>query len=435
MPLTDRFRGTMIRQFWTRIESMSSWSPGEIRNWQTEKLKKLINHVYHHTRYYKELFNKLGLRPDDFKDITDLQKLPVLTKMDIINNSDRLTPDNLNEFIYKNVATGGSTGVPLKYRIDKQSFSYFSAYRHHFWEKIGFSYGNKHIILGGRSIIPDHKDTIMNMIYYNLVGKIFLNGVNMSDQVINQYLDVIYNERVGYLYGYPSAIYLMACQAETRKLIFPELKVIITTGEMFPDDYRAKINAVFNCKAIDSYGAMDGGIEAFESKPGTYHVGYNSIAEVEERSAGNHTGNILATDLLNYASPFIRYQIGDEISLLGDKEARNEYNGQIITKIYGRDLDIIRLENGHSLTGIGFTGFFRTLNIRAFRVVQLGPMHIKCIVQKTSEYTKDEETMVISTFKKQAGEACKISIRYVEEFEPVASGKRKYFIANTNNSN
>jgi len=60
-------------------------------------------------------------------------------------------------------------------------------------------------------------------------------------------------------------------------------------------------------------------------------------------------------------------------------------------------------------------------------------MHIECTIQKTNQYTRDEEELIISTFKKQAGEDCNITIKYVEEFESVASGKKKYFIANTNN--
>ncbi len=99
----------------------------------------------------------------------------------------------------------------------------------------------------------------------------------------------------------------------------------------------------------------------------------------------------------------------------------------------GRDLDLIQLENGYILTSICFTGFFRTLNIRAFRIAKVGPMHIECTIQKSSQYTREEEELIISTFKKQAREECKITFRYVEKFETVASGKRKFFIANTKN--
>jgi len=206
IPISDQLRGTDIGLCWSNINTMSSWTSAEIRDWQTENLKKLISQVYHHTIYYKEMFNKYGLRPSDFTDISDLKKLPVLTKKDIINNAEKLIPDNLHDIRYKNVATGGSTGVPLKYRIDMKSFSYSTAMRYYYWEKIGFKYGNKLAVIGGTSIIPDHKDTVLHKFYHIMNRKSFLNGVNMSDQVCDQYLELICRKKIAYIYGYPSAI-------------------------------------------------------------------------------------------------------------------------------------------------------------------------------------------------------------------------------------
>ena len=50
-----------------------------------------------------------------------------------------------------------------------------------------------------------------------------------------------------------------------------------------------------------------------------YRVGYNCIVEVHESYAEN-TGKILCTDLFNYAMPFIRYELGDEIRLAPSSE-------------------------------------------------------------------------------------------------------------------
>lgn len=430
LPITDRLNGTSISRYWSNISDMSLWSSSEIKDWQNEKLKNLISHIYHHTVYYKEMFNKYRLKPSDIKDISDLQKLPVMTKEDIINNSEKLIPDNLNNFRYKNVATGGSTGVPLKYRIDMQSYSYATATRYHHWENNGYNFGDRLAVLGGRSIIPDYENSRSHNIYHYFIHKYSLNGINMSDQVCDRYLDFFIKKKIKYIYGYASAIYLLASRAEKRGIEFPDLDVCFTTGEMNPDEYREKIISVFNCKLIDIYGAMDGGISTYELNTGAYYVGYNSIVEIENQANGSNSGNILITDLFNYTSPFIRYQIGDQVALFQDNELRNKYNGQIISKVWGRDLDIIRLENGHVLTGIGFTGYFRTLNVRAFRIEKIAPMHIECTIQKNDQYTNDEEDHIIATFKQQTGEECKISFKYVEKLESTPSGKNKYFIAN-----
>ena len=56
-------------------------------------------------------------------------------------------------------------------------------------------------------------------------------------------------------------------------------------------------------------------------------------------------------------------------------------------------------------------------------------MQIECEIQKNIGYTKDEESLIIVTLKKQAGDDCFINIKYVDKFELTKSGKRRYFIS------
>ena len=50
---------------------------------QNEKLVAQVKHVYKNVKYYRDLMDKKGVKPEDIKSVDDLYKLPFLTKADL----------------------------------------------------------------------------------------------------------------------------------------------------------------------------------------------------------------------------------------------------------------------------------------------------------------------------------------------------------------
>ncbi len=55
----------------------------EIKKLQSEKLVKQVKHVYDNVKYYRDLMDEKGVKPEDIKGIEDLHKLPFLKKDDL----------------------------------------------------------------------------------------------------------------------------------------------------------------------------------------------------------------------------------------------------------------------------------------------------------------------------------------------------------------
>ena len=55
----------------------------EMKKLQSEKLVKQVKHVYDNVKYYRDLMDEKGVKPEDIKGIEDLHKLPFLTKADL----------------------------------------------------------------------------------------------------------------------------------------------------------------------------------------------------------------------------------------------------------------------------------------------------------------------------------------------------------------
>jgi phenylacetate-CoA ligase len=424
LPLADKAMQTNISYYFKKINKMRVWSKPEIINWQEKRLVNLITHAFENTDYYRNLFNKLGIAPNDIQTIEEVRKIPPLTKEIIMNNFNDLMPKNISKIHHKKTSTGGSTGDPLVYLLDNQSWSFSVANNILNWERTDYRYGEKYIALGSTSLLVNEKSSIKHRLYYRFKNKIGLNGMNMSDQVCKNYSEFIKRNGVKYLYGYASSIYLLAKYIikANEKL---DINACFPTSEILTDNFRETIKKAFNCVILNGYGAHDGGITAFEHEKGIFEVGYNCIINFNKIDSEGRT-KVLLTDLLNFAMPLINYEIGDEL-VKRDSGSSNSFNGQVFSSVLGRSSDVIELENGNVITGPGFTVLFGKIPVDYYNIKKIGLNSILCTIKKRKEYSSEHESVVISTLRKHCGSNSKIEIVYTVENIYTESGKVKYF--------
>lgn len=70
----------MANYYQPEIETAST---EQIRAIQNEKIKNQIRHVYDNVRYYRQLMDDKGVKPEDIRGIEDIHKLPFLSKADL----------------------------------------------------------------------------------------------------------------------------------------------------------------------------------------------------------------------------------------------------------------------------------------------------------------------------------------------------------------
>jgi phenylacetate-CoA ligase len=426
LPVADKAMKTSIATSYYLIKKLKHLSSDEIIKWQNQNLYQLIDHAYTHTKFYKRVFDAAGIQPKDIKSRDDLAKLPALTKELIREYFDDIVPDNLKTIPYKKSATGGSTGDPMVYWLDNRSWSMMNADKIFNWEKVGYNYGDQYIALGSSSLFINKQTSLKHEIYYLLKSKISLNGVNMSDEVCKKYLALIRKNKIRFIYGYASAIYLLAKYALSHSERL-NICACFPTSEVLTAHFRNTIQKAFDCAVLDSYGASDGGVMAFSLQPGYFEVGYNCIVRIAKQCQ-NGQGAALITDLFNFAMPLINYQLGDEYEIDESRNKNFPYNGQVINRVLGRTSDIIQLENGNTLTGPGFTILFKDLPVEHYCIEKDGANSIKCSIVKLPGFNQKHEVVIISTFKKQMGPASNITLNYIDEIPLTKSGKRQYFI-------
>lgn len=421
-PIADLIMGTCAMKWYRQIVKMNSWSKQEVKDWQTTQLHRLISHAYNHTRYYREVMDDLGMKPQDIKTLEDIKLLPVLTREIIKERFDDIVADNIVNYPNRICSTGGSTGQPMQYICDENTWGFVTAMKIFSWKQTGYRYGDKFVSLGSSSLFPVNKKNPINEIYFLIRNTIPLNGMNMDDDTCRKYMDIIRKNNVRYIYGYASAIYLLARYCRDHKVDWHFIAAF-PTAEKLTSIYREVISETWGAQVMDCYGSRDGGITAYEIEPGMFHVGYASWMEASD----SEPSNLYSTNLIDFAFPTIRYSNRDEVMMWGPN-VESRYNGQILREIIGRTSDVISFDNGHRLTTSGFTILFRAFNVEAYRIRKNGPMSLLVQIQKRKNYTQDEHEQIMAAFKRFVGEDVNVVIEYIDVFEPLHNGKRSFLI-------
>jgi phenylacetate-CoA ligase len=85
----------------------------ELQKLQSIRLKKLVEHVYHNTPFYRRKMQEMGITPDDIQSIDDIVKLPFTTKQDLRDNYPfGLMAVPMSEIVRLH-ASSGTTGKPI----------------------------------------------------------------------------------------------------------------------------------------------------------------------------------------------------------------------------------------------------------------------------------------------------------------------------------
>ena len=422
-PLAEQVKGTNSMEWYHRIQEMNTWSREEIRVWQNEQLRHLVDQAYNHTVYWKRIFDDRGLKPEDIRTLSDLQKLPILTKDEIRTHYNEMMPDNITSIKHRKGQTGGTTGEPMHYLDDEDVWGYVTANKIIAWQTTGYRFGESFMALGSASLFKKNAPLVRRVLDW-IRNEHAYNSMNMDGELCRKYIEILNKQKIHYIYGYASSIYLLAKYALNHNMDMSHMRGAFTTSENLTDVYRETIEKAFGCRVMDCYGARDAAITAYEITPGDYHLGYSALVEVIDEFEPNK-GTLLSTNLLNMAFPMFRYEYGDVAELDNDS---SEYNGQVLHQIYGRVSDVLRLDNGHVLTSPGFTILMRNFNVKAYDIQKLSGCSVRMQVVVADGWSKEEEEKLIAEMERFCGDGCTFELEHVDHFEPLKNGKRRYFM-------
>lgn len=424
------------RNFYPTYQKLiqNQWIPyEELKEEQAKQLKCMIDFAYKNVPYYHRLFNNLNLLPEDIKEMEDLQKLPILTKDIIKLNWEYFKPINLNNVKYYEHVTGGSTGTPFKYRLNKFDRFFSGALLYRGWNYGGYKLGDRIVFLGGSSLNIGPKTYFNDKIHEVVRNLKKLSSYDMADKEMRDYVNTINSFKPKFIRGYASSIYFFSRWIEENNLEIYQPLAVFTTGENLAPNMREKIGRVFGCDVYNNYGLNDGGVSAYEC---SHHSGLHidterSIMEVVNTNGDQlevGKGEILATSLYNYAMPFIRYNTGD-IGHITDEICSCNRGHKLLKKLEGRSVDILVTPEGKNVHGWFFDSIFWKYDtrIKEYQVVQ--EKIDKIVINIIPEEDFDVEVLKkIEAIIRTKSKSWVIQFKFPSKIERTSAGKYKFII-------
>jgi phenylacetate-CoA ligase len=416
----------------------NQWLPKkEIERIQWVKLQSLLDYAYRNVPFYKKIFKDIKLKPKDIKTKDDFRKLPVLTKEGIDNNSSEMISGVYGEKDLVKNSTGGSTGRNLNFFVDgrRSHLKEIVTIRGNRWA--GLDVGERHAYLWGSPFDISLQNELKNKIFNKLYGcDLFLSSYDLSEENMLSYAKKLQFYKPKVIIGYPSPLYLFAKFIEDKKIEGFETKSIISSAEALYEYQREGIESVFQCKLFNRYGSREFGNIAHECSEhsGMHinidHVYIECLKEDGEPANPGETGELIITDLDNYAMPFIRYRIGDT-GVLSDRNCNCGRSLPLLEEVGGRTFDIIVGANGRHLGGTFWTLLLRTAieGIQQFQVVQESESKIIIKIVVNESFKSKNIDVLTKKIHQYCGENMQIIIEEVDKIPLTKSGKFRFVIS------
>lgn len=107
-------------------ETIECMSRDEMRKLQGIRLRKVVEHAYHNTPFYRKKMQEMGITPNDIQSIDDITKLPFTVKQDLRDNYPfGLMAVPMSEIVRLH-ASSGTTGKPIVVGYTRNDLSIWS---------------------------------------------------------------------------------------------------------------------------------------------------------------------------------------------------------------------------------------------------------------------------------------------------------------------
>ncbi len=431
LPAHERLLGRPTFAWLRRIEDSQWWPLHRLRELQHRKLRRLLGHASRMCPYYRRMFDSAGLAPQSIT-LAQLANLPTLTK-DLIREHGAALIDPAVRGGLHRYSTGGSTGEPLRFWIDRSRQAADQAARMRTRRWFGIQPGDRELYLWGSPVELVAQDRLKSW-RDRLTNHRLLNAFEMTPRRMSQYFDTLERYDPIHVFGYPSSIARLVRHAvETgRRVRSKSLKAVFTTGELLLPADRAIIEEAFAVPVADGYGAREAGFIAHQCPMGRYHVTMESlIVELLDPQGrpveGGAAGEVTVTHLDAIGMPFVRYRTGDLARWGGACPCGRSL--QTLEIVEGRRTDMLRTAGGGEAHALSVIYVLREEpGVRRFKVVQRPNLDLDVAVVAEPAFDQQRQTEVRRLLRQRIGGSAQVRLRLVDEIPPDPSGKHRYVV-------
>jgi len=432
-PLQCRAKGHDSRRIRAAMEGSQWLSAATLADRADAALAKLIDRSVREVPYWGRLFAEHGLSARDVRGLGDLGRLPLLDKPTIRAHAEAMKRPGASGLQRSN--TGGSSGAPLTFWLGRERVAHDVAAKWRATRWWDVEIGDREMVVWGSPIEVGAQDRLRAW-RDALMRTRLLPAFEMSAQKLSDFIDQIRAFRPRMLFGYPSALALIARHAERSGLRLDDLgiRVVFVTSERLYPHQRELISRVFGAPVANGYGGRDAGFIAHECPQGGLHLTAEDILlELLDREgrpvADGSPGEVVVTHLRSGDFPFIRYRTGD-IATRATRPCSCGRGLPLLASVEGRSTDFVVAADGTVMHGLALIYVLREEpGVEQFRIVQesLALTRVELVVN--AAWDAAAARRVGQKLGARLGSEVEVKLEYLDQLPAEASGKHRYVMS------
>jgi len=395
------------------------------------RLKKIIKFAEENSIYYKKIFQEYGVTSNQIYSVDDIKKFPFLTRSMLRDELSSLVTNSRFMHRWSKIATGGTTSSPVEFYCNESALWKKNAYSDAFNSWYGLEPGFKTAYLwGAPQDFSYEKSLKAKFRNYSYSKRLMLPSTPLDDQIMENYYLKLRTWRPYYLQAYPTPLYEFCVYLNNNNLKIPFLKSASVTAEILTLQQRELIESVLGFKIFNWYGSRELARVASECEiHNGMHINEPCVfVEIEHvPTLPEGWGNLIVTDLLNYATPLIRYRTGD-VAVLKNESCPCGRSLRMLSKIEGRIADMIILSNGKKIPGVSLTNRI-VKDFRDFKELQIiqkdySIFNVKYV--KGNKFNSTSLDKFLLTFREYLSSDLVVNFEEVFKILPEKSGKIRF---------
>lgn len=415
------------------LEKTQWMSSEKIEELQMRQFANLVNHHLKNTPSFVKRIAKARLGGKIASTKNGLKRIPVLTRRDIQDAGKsffclQVPREHQPVSVTK---TSGSTGEPVVISKTAINLAFWSVntLRDHIWHDRDMS-GKLAAIRAVFKEPTELRD------WGSPVADLYHSGSTQCIPImtdVRKQMRMLEKFKPNLILTHPSTIQAYCDLWEEYGFGLGRLKHIRSIGETVSDDLRQSVKELTGLPIEDLYSSQEVGIIALQCPDSDlYHVMAESL--IVEVLNGNNTacaegevGRVVVTDLHNFASPIIRYEIGDFAEVAGTCACGRGL--PTLRRINGRERHLIKYPDGkRSWPKWGNKQISEIANIRQIQLVQekLDALELRLVTDV--ELAGEQEQAIVKIVRKKLEYPFKVRITQSRErLELSSSGKFEQF--------
>ncbi len=382
--------------------------------------------------HYSEIFARLwpaGV-PSDQALAADWNRIPVLTKDMVREAGDRLITPGSERM--GRVSTSGSSGKPLAFLQDERRSVAEFAYHTDVWARAGYRPGDLRCVFRGMYI---HDGLRQHMEYEPALGELRCSTFDLTDEPLTRILEAIRKRRIRFILGYSGTISIFAAfLVRTGNAPLRQIKGVFPTSEKFYQHHREILAEAFpEAKIIPSYGLSEKVAFAAEpeGEPGVYEFdptyGYVELVDENDQPVVNpgERGRIVGTGFISRGMPLVRYDTGDEATLIEAPTRENGYRLRT-AEITSKHQSYLVAKSGAVVSPASLTPNSETYRyVSEFQFFQERPGIAELRIAPAEGATAEQVETFADEMRSYLGSTLDLVTVLVDSIPPTARGKRK----------